>query len=694
MDRIHLVSNHLSAPHPDDPKNLLKKYRNRSTIDPKSFSSLIFDSQEELASRIYNILLSDPVFKQYTVNEDDRKEQRMIVSRQLHTFFEKFGFLTFEDQKKDPTLILKIGNYVSKFDVNLTIKVMVQFMLYTQTLILLGTEKHRKFIDAAFSLQDLGCFALTELGHGSNVNGILTRADFDSTTREFVLNTPTGIGMKFWIGAAGQSACLSVVFAQLYVQNKKQGVHAFIVPLRSENDYSLLPGITAGDCGLKVGWNGIDNGFILFKDVRIPYDNLLDRFSSVDKNGEYQSTIKNAGKRFALTISALSGGRVFATASSVNYLLNSLTIAIRFSTARRQFGPPNQQEVSILEYPTVQYRLIPYLAETIALAVTSHTIRKAWHDLQETLFDEYNPTLMEFHAMLSCFKPFSSWLAQRAAQECREVCGGLGYSAYNRIGSYYQDNDVVLTGEGDNNVLLQQTVTFLLGCLKRLHAEEKLPFKSMYFLTKFSPKFNSATSDNQSNFFGKTFPIKAALEIKANLSIHACAQKMQDFMSQGADSEQAWKALQIYHCRDAAKAYYDLYLMNEFEKGIEKCHDSSSKQVLFKLYDLCGFHKIERDPAILMESGYLNRQDLITVRENIINLCADLKNEALGIVDALATPDGLLNSPIGSSDGDIYNRFIGAVWTAPGTFEKADYWKEIVKNRNSKKTTTNLHCKN
>lgn len=55
----------------------------------------------------------------------------------------------------------------------------------------------------------------------------------------------------------------------------------------------------------------------------------------------------------------------------------------------------------------------------------------------------------------------------------------------------------------------------------------------------------------------------------------------------------------------------------------------------------------------------------------------ELKGELVSIIDALSVPDHVLNAPIGSSDGDIYNRFINVMFTAPKAFTKPDYWKEI-----------------
>lgn len=70
---------------------------------------------------------------------------------------------------------------------------------------------------------------MTELGHGSNVRGIQTTATYDKKTHEFVLNTPEYKAMKFWIGGAGKSSNTSSVFAQLYIDGKCYGPHAFLV---------------------------------------------------------------------------------------------------------------------------------------------------------------------------------------------------------------------------------------------------------------------------------------------------------------------------------------------------------------------------------------------------------------------------------------------------------------------------------
>lgn len=77
--------------------------------------------------------------------------------------------------------------------------------------------------------------------------------------------------------------------AQLVLDGKSFGPHAFIVPIRDLKTHEPLPGVTVGDVGPKFGLNTLDNGFILFDHVRIPHENMLAKYSHVVKaTGSYE----------------------------------------------------------------------------------------------------------------------------------------------------------------------------------------------------------------------------------------------------------------------------------------------------------------------------------------------------------------------------------------------------------------------
>jgi acyl-CoA oxidase len=130
---------------------------------------------------------------------------------------------------------------------------------------------------------------------------------------------------------------------------------------------------------------------------------------------------------------------------------------------------------------------------------------------------------------------------------------------------------------------------------------------------------------------------------------------------------------------NASRAYSELYTFNEFHKRIKRCRDENTKSVFNKLHDLFSWSCLEKDLGTFLEMGHFGKEDVGLIRSNVQKYSSELKREVIGIVDAIAPPDHVLNSPIGAADGDIYNRFINTVWTAPGAFEKAPYWKEIHK---------------
>lgn len=98
----------------------------------------------------------------------------------------------------------------------------------------------------------IGCFAMTELMHGSNVAGLETTATFDRDSDEFVIHTPHLGATKWWIGGAASTATHAAVFAQMIIDGKRHGVKTFVTQLRDTKTFTLLPGITIGDIGKKV----------------------------------------------------------------------------------------------------------------------------------------------------------------------------------------------------------------------------------------------------------------------------------------------------------------------------------------------------------------------------------------------------------------------------------------------------------
>lgn len=169
----------------------------------------------------------------------------------------------------------------------------------------------------------------------------------------------------------------------------------------------------------------------MFNQVRIPRENLLSRFGDVTSDGNYVTKIQDHRKRMALTFGTLSAGRVNICGTSTVYLIDAVTIAIRYSASRKQFGPENSsEECSVLEYQSHQYRVLPHLAEAVAFKIFTQWLALSMNQsLIKQMMGEPNSnvTAVELHALSSAAKPYCTWTVQQAIQDCREACGGHGY---------------------------------------------------------------------------------------------------------------------------------------------------------------------------------------------------------------------------------------------------------------------------
>jgi acyl-CoA oxidase len=199
-------------------------------------------------------------------------------------------------------------------DLSLMVKAGVQWGLFGGAVENLGTERHHEaYVKKIINLELLGCFAMTETGHGSDVQALETTATYDAETEEFVVHSETPTARKDYIGGAAETARIAAVFAQLITTEDGEpvnhGVHCLLVPIR-DDEGNDLPGVTTSDCQYKGGLPGVDNGRIMFDHVRVPRVNLLNKYGDVAPDGTYSSPIENPGRRFFTMIGTLIRGRI------------------------------------------------------------------------------------------------------------------------------------------------------------------------------------------------------------------------------------------------------------------------------------------------------------------------------------------------------------------------------------------------
>ena len=311
--RLSLIRNQLlhSQIQLEKEKNPFDKYINNSRISAgkQDIEKVYYPYYDQYRQFIYKLIFESKEFK-FNLYNVDMHEARKISVMQMKFLFNEFikNNLVAELQNDVEKASLAFEG-ICDFDESLNVRIGVHF-LYFSALEQLSSTKHNGYMERALKLEDVGCFALTEFGHGSNVKDIKTVAVYDEVNDEFILHSPDLLSYKWWIGGAAKAATMSVVFAQLQIKDKNFGVHAFVVQLRDKSNHEVLDGIIIGDCGPKNGMNAIDNGFIIFNNHRISRENMLDKLSQVNRQGDFTSSISDNETRFVAFIGALGLGRV------------------------------------------------------------------------------------------------------------------------------------------------------------------------------------------------------------------------------------------------------------------------------------------------------------------------------------------------------------------------------------------------
>src|SRR6478609_432725 len=478
-------------------------------------------------------------------------------------------------------------------DLSLLVKCGVQFGLFGGAILHLGTERHHaRYLSDVGAMELPGCYAMTETGHGSNVQALRTTATYDPDTQEFVVNTPDDDARKDYIGNAAR------------------------------------------------------NGRLWFDQVRVPRENLLDKLAQVHEDGTYFSAIENPTRRFFTMLGTLIQGRISVGGASISASKVALTIAVRRALERRQFGAPGaEQEALLMDYRTHQRRLLIPLAKTYALSFTQNRLVQ---DLHAVFTDEDTPERerRELETLAAGVKAIATWHATDTIQGCREACGGAGYLRSGRFASLKADTDVFTTFEGDNTILLQLTAKNLLtdykdafGDLDKLGMAQFVAGQALSVLGERVPLRKLADSlrpgrDDDADLLDP----KTQLELfrwRHEHLLGGAARRLKGGIDAKRDPFDVLVDTQD-HVLEVARSWVDLVILESFVEG------AKGNALLGRLCTLYALSVIETERGYYQEHGRLSAARSKAVVKIVNTLCGELRPDVRALVDAFGVPETAL----------------------------------------------------
>ncbi|KAK3088150.1 hypothetical protein FSP39_015398 [Pinctada imbricata] len=629
----------------------LAKERERATFDSEQLTNFLYRGPEKVRRKRYlqNLAIQDPVFKKAPLWAFLNREQQYATAlkKHLHAYrriqelgitepVEKFYYREAAAPHENSPIGLHESMFIPTIEKQAT------------------EEQKRKWLPLCHSLKMIGTYAQTELGHGTFIRGLETTATYDPVAKEFILSTPKLTAMKYWPGNLGKTTNHCLVMAQLITKGKNHGIHMFMLQTRDMETHQPLPGIELGDIGPKFGFFDNDNGYMILKDVRIPRENMFMRYYKVLEDGTY---VTPPGDRLNYLSMVLLRSAI--TSMIGQHLSQACIIAIRYSAVRRQTEiSPGGEEAQVLDYQTQQYKLFPALATSYAMLMAGRFMYDFYLKTTAQIEKGDLGTMPQLHALSAGLKAFSTWECTAAIEVCRMSCGGHGYSHASGIPKIYVDATPGCTYEGENTVMMLQVARFLMKMYTNLQKGQELP-SFVQYMTK--------SLDTKSCMKEEVAPkcLVMAYEHRASRLIKAAADAIQAMVMSGSSPQEAWNKNTV-PLTWAALAFCHMFVVKNFFEMVEDAKmDGQTKAAFMALCKLYAVNGVITHLGEFIQDGYLNNQQVQYIQKSLLDLLAEIRPNAVALVDAFDYPDAILQSCLGRYDGQVYQALYDFAKSSP-----------------------------
>ncbi|WP_405164345.1 acyl-CoA dehydrogenase family protein [Nocardia sp. NBC_01499] len=397
--------------------------------------------------------LSDPLFAphaRYELGVDDLMLLTVERAKALHAkgIVGSEAWCGGNRAAQFPDLVRTLG-WISAFDIALVSTIGNQQLAGNALLSHGNPAQVAAYRDEIDRMDRVYAFAATEIGRGTNLMFIGTEVNYRHADRSLHITTPSDDAAKYWIGNSLFSATHAMILARLVIDGVDEGHHWFRVPLRPTEGALPFPGVRIRRADPKGGIVGNQTGMIHFDQYRMPMDALLSAWAHIDGSGGYVCEIPRR-ERYLRCLGTFSQERVFPVTGAAAVLRRCAAITLRYSTHREASGR------TLLAYPHYRERLMPVVAEALALQhLTEHLIEE-WISRYPT--EPVNLLGRTLYGLTSGAKAHASWAANAALVELRELCGGHGFHSHNEIVTARVDGEINTTFGGDNNVLCYESV--------------------------------------------------------------------------------------------------------------------------------------------------------------------------------------------------------------------------------------------